>query len=298
MSYHTFEMSKLAPKTLETSKANTPTSPTSVSRRVLRQKISRATEGLLNNLTDLVLAQILFGLGAMSAGYNSRKVYEASFAAQEVFAFTPYTSFKNALLQLKRKGLIKSLTSGFHEGLITQKGKQRLTRLFPVYERQRPWDKRLYLITYDIPENERGSRDLLRRKLKELGCAGLQQSVFLTPYNPRQIIKELIQEYRLKGRIVISDTGSDGVIGDRNLPETLWEVYALEEINENYRIFVETYQRIPKSKINLTKLALDYFSILKTDPQLPFELLPPQWLGDEAYEIFERYTRQITRFKD
>ena len=47
---------------------------------------------------------------------------------------------------------------------------------------RRPWDGRWRMIVFDIPDSKKGARDALRRKLQELGCYRLQESVLLVPY--------------------------------------------------------------------------------------------------------------------
>lgn len=261
-------------------------------KRILQQKISRLTEGVLNTFSDLVLAELFFGLSVATGGYNSRNVWQAASQAQEIFALAPYSSFRNALSVLRRQGLINSLKTKVSKPLITQKGRERLERIFPVYEKDRPWDQKIYLITYDVPEKKKRERDLLRQELKDLGCAYLQHSVWLIPYNPGEILEEFVGEYRLSGRIIVSDTGTNGSIGSKSLPETLWELYHLDDLNQRYQDFLTRYQNLKQEKINLTQFAFEYFSILRDDPQLPFALLPPDWLGDEAYHLHQKTLNQ------
>lgn len=49
-------------------------------------------------------------------------------------------------------------------------------------ETARGWDGFWRVIIFDVPESQRAARDLLRKKLKELGFYQLQKSVFLTRY--------------------------------------------------------------------------------------------------------------------
>lgn len=67
---------------------------------------------------------------------------------------------------------------------ITEKGKNRLLEYdFEniTLNAKRP-DGKWRLIVFDIPENKKRSRDAFRRKLLQLGCVRLQDSVFASAY--------------------------------------------------------------------------------------------------------------------
>lgn len=175
---------------------------------------------------------------------------------------------------------------------ITEEGGKRLDSIFPVYNEKRPWDGKFYLVNYDIPVGKNSQRDALRNFLKSIGCVMLQSSVWLTPYNPVKALKDFAEKRKLSEKVLVS------VLLEEFAPPVA-EIYGLEEINQRYREFVErmTPLRPPSLLSELREgfagqdkmqLAFDYFSILKDDPQLPFELLPKDWMGDRAQELFEK----------
>ena len=61
----------------------------------------------------------------------------------------------------------------------------------------RAWDKRWHLFTFDIPEKYRGARDVLRKKLKELGLYNIQRSVFVYPFDCKKELQFISEYYRL-----------------------------------------------------------------------------------------------------
>ena len=158
--------------------------------------------------------------------------------------------------------------------------------MLPTYKKKRTWDKRIYLVTYDVPEERRDDRDLLREALKRIGCAHLQDSVWLTPYNPKGILETFVEEQGLHGSIIVSDTGTDGAVGSRGLKELICEIYSLEDLNDRYKGFLYEFSK-GKKESAADAVASHYLSILQDDPQLPFELLPTDWRGEEAYEFYE-----------
>ncbi|OGG26202.1 hypothetical protein A2960_04455 [Candidatus Gottesmanbacteria bacterium RIFCSPLOWO2_01_FULL_39_12b] len=150
-------------------------------------------------------------------------------------------------------------------------------------------DKRIYLITYDIPEKARVKRDQLRNFLLRIDARLLQESTFLTPYNPRELINEFNQKYKVPGTIIISDIGPDGGVGEMNIQDLLVKLYSLEDLNDKYEEFIKNAR---KKKRPVRSLLFEYLSILKNDPQLPFSLLPVGWLGEKAYLAYEKLRRK------
>lgn len=203
--------------------------------------------------------------------------------AKKILDDINYTVIKRAIIQLKRKQLISYKRRHLKKTItITQEGRQRLAKLFPTYKTRRTWDKRIYLITYDIPQNRKNNRELLRSYIKRLGAAMLQESVWLTPYNPREILRSFLEERNLSEVVIVSDLGTDAIIGDENLKVLIAKIYKLEKLNKRYKDYVQTCQNQTKPLLWGASL---YLSILRDDPQLPFALLPNDWHGDEAYEL-------------
>lgn len=184
--------------------------------------------------------------------------------------------FKKRLLTYKKRGNLYNLE-------ITNFGKKRLSLKLPKYLSERPWDRRIYLITYDIPEKARRKRDLLRYYLRQISCRLFQESIWITPYNPRQIINGWVGKLHIPGTVIVSDVGQDGGIGETTLPDLIVRLYRLEELNTRYEEFI---QKARDKKSSVKQLLLKYLSILKDDPQLPFELLPQSFLGEKAHLVY------------
>ena len=199
-------------------------------------------------------------------------------------------TFERAFADLKRRGFIKVTKNNLLcKPKITAAGERRLKNFLPSYDSERAWDGRIYLITYDIFEEQRIDRELLRRMIIKLGCGKLQASVYLTPYNPSGVLQDFIKEKDLSGSVLVSNLGADSSIGEEDLQSLLVRVYNLESINFQYREFIKEYaQRSSFNSGEKQKMVFHFLSILKGDPQLPFPLLPREWLGDRAYRLFHR----------
>lgn len=86
---------------------------------------------------------------------------------------------------------------------------------------------------------------------------------------------------------MVSDIGKDGSIGDEDLNNLVNRVYCLEKINQRYKDFINELGTI---KVVNSQIHFQYLSILKDDPQLPFEILPFDWTGDKANSLLKEKT--------
>ena len=255
-----------------------------------RTSFSRLTNGLFNSAADLMLWQIGLIGGSVGKTHTARGAYKSLVEADKFLQEINHNTLRGAWQYLKRQGLVETLKRDvLYEPIITLAAEKRLKSLVPIYRKRRPWDKRIYIITYDIPEEQSESRDLLRAQLKTLGAASLQQSVWICPYNLETVLEDFVQKNGIEGTIILSDTGTDGGIGGETIENLIIRVYDLESLNERYREFLGMVKEKDSSR---TSLAVLYLSILKDDPQLPFKLLPYWWLGDDAHKTYQKLIKK------
>jgi CRISPR-associated endonuclease Cas2 len=259
-------------------------------RRINAKQIREMTDGLFSTLTDLVLYWLLL-LPAASFGKSrsSLGVYKAFAEAETMMEEINYHCFKNALRKLKEKGLINSIKEWRSKQIATKEGWGRLKEVLPSYREKRFWDGNFYLIQYDIPENQRGIRNSLRDYfLKKLGAVLLQESSYLVFNNPQDLIQKFLEDKpHFEGNILISKLTKDGFLGEDDIKEFIWYKSGLYDVNNEYRNFIDKYKN--KKDVSLAEVFKDYFFILQKDPQIPFELLPDEYLGDEVYLLFLRH---------
>jgi len=252
-------------------------------------KIAKFSRDLITAAADLVLFKIYLGADWKMVGESSKGEGTGEWEGLEngfpaVPELTPPKVLR-ALRFLLKQGYIELAPREAHlVPQITEAGGRRLDAIFPVYQKERPWDQKFYLVNYDIPVGKNSQRDALRNFLKdELGCVMLQSSVWLTPYNPVKALNKFVEKKKLDERVLVS------ILLDEWAPPAVAEIYGLEEVNRRYRGFIEKVGGQGdwgnKSKM---EMAFEYFSVLRDDPQLPFELLPPDWAGAEAQELFEK----------
>lgn len=243
------------------------------------------TDGLVGSAVNGILFWLYLTGASLGKSKTSGSMYKAFREADQALTEFNYTSFKQILNKLYKQGLIKkSKAYSQLEIEITRKGRERIQRIIPQYQQERPWDGFLYLVSYDIPEIQHVSRNILRKYLKKHGCARLQESLWLTPYNPRKLLDEFADEHRIVGTILLSKLGQDGAVGEESIYQLLDRVYQLSKLNMRYSEFIEEEKRLHSNRFFLT---IKYEGILRDDPQLPFELLPKDWRGDDAYRLVQ-----------
>jgi len=257
----------------------------------IRETVLSLTGKVFLSLTDLTL-YTLYLLGAsIGKSPTSRGTYQMFKEADKAFSQFNGETIRQSFAYLKRKGLVKVAKEElYYKPIITQAGIKKLKSSLPEYDPRRVWDGRLYLITYDIAEEAKKDREILREFiLKRIGAGSLQDSVYLTFYNPKEILKKFAEERGLSGSIIVSDLGKDGSVGEEDLSNLIRKIFKLDQLEERYREFIERYQKPPKN-FSLLTLSFDFYSILADDPQIPFELLPHNWIGQKAYSLFKKFT--------
>ncbi|OHA20192.1 MAG: hypothetical protein A2849_04050 [Candidatus Taylorbacteria bacterium RIFCSPHIGHO2_01_FULL_51_15] len=80
--------------------------------------------------------------------------------------------------------------------LLSDEGKTKAITYKPRYmkiKRSSPWNKKWWIILYDIPEDEREARDAFRDHLRELGFRKLQHSAGIYPFDCRKEIEFIVE---------------------------------------------------------------------------------------------------------
>jgi phenylacetic acid degradation operon negative regulatory protein len=252
----------------------------------LQDKVMSASRGVVAYLADFLLFMVCYGVNLSTSGYGSKGAGRAyARTMRDLYGIGEQSSLRG-LERLKNKGYIR-YSKGKSDIEITAAGNKRLRRMVPVYEKVRKWDGRLYLVTYDIPEHKKTVRDYFRDHLKTLGCGILQASVWITPYDPREVLRKFIRYNRLEGEVLISYVGKGSNIAGIDLKQLVRKVYDLDGLNKRYESFLKS----PIDKWPRHRVAAAFYSILKNDPQLPFKLLPQNWQGAAAHKRFTALTK-------
>ena len=114
---------------------------------------------------------------------------------------------------LVNKGMIVKIKNDQWQTLlrITDQGRKELKRYLTRELRiktPRHWDKKYRLIIFDIKEIRRKTRDELRKWLEHLGFRRLQNSVWVHPYECREVIILLKSQFKI-GKDVLYITADE-----------------------------------------------------------------------------------------
>lgn len=173
--------------------------------------------------------------------------------------------------------------------------------------RDKPWNGSWYLITYSIPEDRRRLRDRLRVRLSWLGCGPLTSGLWICAYNVRSEVEEIATSLDITGDIEVFRAQHLGFSDVHSLVSRCWDLPA---INAEYAAFIETYRpecerhqaevhsdgHLPPAECFVRRFTLvhEYRQFPYMDPYLPRELLPEDWRGNEADELFRAYHDLLT----
>lgn len=110
-------------------------------------------------------------------------------------------SINSSIARLRDRGLIEIVEiSGKKVARVTKKGKSKLDFLdIHNFKLKIPkkWDGRWRVVAFDIKENRKGTRTLLRNTLVQIGFTKLQNSVWIYPYDCEDVISLIKAEFKV-----------------------------------------------------------------------------------------------------
>lgn len=250
----------------------------------IRKKIIDISFGLVNSLCDLVLLSLMFGGEFVAVGgLHGRAAYRFKRAVR-VYHGVDSKQWFEAFRGIKKRHWVDG------SGFLTKEGKERLKSVLPKLYTQKNWDGNWHIVNFDIPEKYlRRKRNILREKLKSLGFGMLQQSIWISPFNFLGTVQKEVEELELGDFVLCSQTKYLGEEDSNRLAERVWK---LSDINRQYEYFISRYER-GLMKGQFLKMFFEFMSIFQNDPQLPAQLLPKNWLGEEARELLQDFYIKI-----
>jgi phenylacetic acid degradation operon negative regulatory protein len=156
----------------------------------------------------------------------------------------------------------------------------------------RRWDRLWRILIFDIEEKTRTTRDLLREKIRSLGFAKWQESVYVTPHPITTEINEYLKVKNLYPRCVCFEARKLGEESDEqiafkifNLSNLAKKYFCLLKRLKNLRTDFEKKKLIKNKALDrLKEIVKQYEEVLLNDPFLPKELLPEDWRKDKIRE--------------
>jgi phenylacetic acid degradation operon negative regulatory protein len=171
-----------------------------------------------------------------------------------------------------------------------------------------PWDGTWHLVLTGLGAGtsrlDRETRLALRRELGWLGFGAVAPGVFAHPNPDRASLERALDKLGIADRVARMNATPEGLGRARDLLESCWDLDALAAA---YRRFIERFRPIwqsfdkgslaepdPETCFVLRALLIhEYRRIILRDPELPVELLSPDWAGASARMLCRNLYRRV-----
>lgn len=203
---------------------------------------------------------------------------------------------RQALARTAAEGWLATLRDGRRvRWQLTGPGRQLLTegaeRIYSFAAQAAVWDGRWLVLTVTVPESQRQVRHQVRTRLAWAGFGSPAPGMWVSPNTAREAeAKQILHDLGLGGA-AFSFTGQFGGIGSsKNLVEQAWN---LREVADRYEAFLAEFAGTrpaagEATMLTQVRLVHEWRRFPFLDPQLPAELLPPNWIGTRAATVFQQ----------
>lgn len=245
-----------------------------------------------------ILLLILAGIGDLTEEVKD-SFHLMSRSYESMYGFVPMRYKKNNFLQtvsrnLKTHDIEKVLKDGKVYLRLTSIGKTKVYRDFPILSLTRRWNKHWAVVVFDIEEKTKIIRNRFRDKLKSLGFGMLQKSIWISPLDIGEDMREVIHSIGLSKNAYVMQV-SGFIFGDpKELVRQIWRLDKLEERYIRLKSRVDTINQLIKKlndRINKREAKVrskyiydlsrkkrqvmrEYLEFVVQLPPLPKELLP------------------------
>jgi phenylacetic acid degradation operon negative regulatory protein len=144
-------------------------------------------------------------------------------------------------------------------------------------------------VVFSVPESERDQRHRLRGELTRLGCGTVAPGVWIAPGHLTDEVTEVLHRRGLDGYVELF-TGRHVGPGDPAADVARW--WDLDALQARYAEFLERQEPVRRRWTAETafadhvRLVTDWRRLPYADPGLPLALLPANWNGARAAELF------------
>lgn len=169
------------------------------------------------------------------------------------------------------------------------------------------WSGHWYIIAYNVPESRRQQRNKLRRQLTWMGCGAFNTAIWVSPWDITESVSEVSHRLGIGEHVQVFRSQHVGFVSAKELAADCWD---LDRINSQYADFMgkygpmlerdkarlEDWDQVDPAECFTTRFMLlhEYREFPFVDPHLPPELLPSDWLGQRANELFKEYYALLT----
>jgi phenylacetic acid degradation operon negative regulatory protein len=221
-----------------------------------------------------------------------------------------HQAVRSTLSRMSREGWLTTKRRGRHSRYaLTLKARHLLEegtrRIFEP--RRRRWDGQWRVVVYSLPETKRHLREALRRRLSYLGFGALTPGTWVSPHDRQVEVQSLLKDLKAQRYVQYFEGQWLSPLSTHDLVARCWN---LQGLNRQYKAFFRKWEPELKrwgtrlsanTRLNPRECFVHRFWIIheysvfpSRDPNLPVELLSPNWMGDQAARVFRDYRKVLT----
>lgn len=215
---------------------------------------------------------------------------------------------RTTVFRLTEKGILQSRQVGrrsFYS--LTDKGFRQYSsaaeRIYRYHESQ--WDGEWCLVFTTLQNLDKKDRERFQNELIWLGFNRLSNGVYAHPLVKLEVVNKVVKELQLENSVVVMQaraSGDDPLSVSGNMIKYCFNIF---EMKQEYQEHIDFFREILQSAETtanksaeacfLIRLLLihKYRRILLREPEIPYELMPPECLSHEARSITERLYKLI-----
>lgn len=237
---------------------------------------------------EYILLSLALASDFIEAFPKRRNAYRLPYHSS--FPLKSSTYFMSLGRLLADKQIEKVVKGGKNCYRITSVGWKGIEEIIPVERLRIKWDGKLRVVIFDVQERWKKDRERVRSLLKNLGFGMLQESVWVTPFAIEKGLVPMLARERIAGEVLVLRSS----LLSGQIKDIMARAFNLETFDKAYTELIDKWRL---GEINdlagARKWELTYFDILSTDPCLPDALLPANWPGTRAKNLYMKYIRKL-----
>ncbi|HDQ71866.1 MAG TPA: hypothetical protein ENN19_07185 [Chloroflexi bacterium] len=175
------------------------------------------------------------------------------------------------------------------------------------------WDGRWLVVTFSVPEEQRGKRDAFRAQLTDLGFGLLTSSVWVSPFDYAEGVVASAQALAIEDWVALlrcQRIWMPGVDDGVALVRRIWDLETLgnryRDLNRRTEALQASLGQIKQGQaIDLEKLFFEAMNlqnelleiIFDEDPFLPIDLLPADWPSQRTHHLIHDISRAVAKLE-
>ena len=169
-----------------------------------------------------------------------------------------------------------------------------------------PWDGFWTLALVDA-QLKASTRQHLKRELLWAGFGQLSNNVFAHPHADHDTLKDIIDSTKTHQQLVVLRAQSMDGYAQRPLAKVMHDTFKLAAVGQAWQDFIKRFAPVEPDAAGLspanafftrTLLIHEYRKVLLRDPQLPVDLLPDNWSGNNARALCGALYRSLADSSD